>query len=476
MNQTRQSQLVRPTPRALGPGPGASASGSPSQLTALALQNTHGNAWVQGTLARCHAPEVMDEATSGVPESLPYRAEMEAYFGEDFSGVGVHTGEADLMGRLGANAAAQEDRVAFASPSPSRELVAHELTHIVQQRHAEGGGAGGAVSRTTDAAEGEADQVAARIGRGETAEVSAAPSAEVHLDDNVCGGDAAADWEQEVVDQKAEEDAYEAEWRRTVDESRRREHEEARNRDIETLGHAALATEGITAPLETAAELLDASEGSALSNASRGAGAMFGPVQTVLGGAEMVNGIQNIREGNTEEGVHELVSGGCSTAGGAGTTATALLGEGAVAPWVAELGPVAAAGGAGFAAGTEADELARESQLVQRSTTVQGQGLTGEGQTQERDLGLSDWLTEEMQEARVATGSDAGALALGGVMAIGAPIGWALDALTDGASSGHGHTETIEEREQEAAAAAARQRAWRTAHPDGQGTWIDRHR
>ncbi|GDX81933.1 hypothetical protein LBMAG42_37440 [Deltaproteobacteria bacterium] len=74
-----------------------------------------------------------------------------------------------------------------------------------------------------------------------------------------------------------------------------------------------------------------------------------------------------------------------------------------------------------------------------------GQGLNAQARTQERDLSVSDWLCQEMEDARVATGSDAAAMAVGGVLAIGAPLGWALDAMTDGESSGH-TSETVNHR------------------------------
>src|SRR5262249_4772813 len=74
---------------------------------------------------------------------IPYQKEMERSFGEDFSGVTAHVGQKEALDGMGANAAARGDTVAFASSSPDREVVAHELTHVVQQRR--GGGGAGAV-------------------------------------------------------------------------------------------------------------------------------------------------------------------------------------------------------------------------------------------------------------------------------------------------------------------------------------------
>lgn len=68
--------------------------------------------------------------------SLPFRAEMEDAFDADFGDVSVHTGPWARAANelLDSEGYAHEGRLAFATPSPSRELVAHELAHIVQDR------------------------------------------------------------------------------------------------------------------------------------------------------------------------------------------------------------------------------------------------------------------------------------------------------------------------------------------------------
>jgi len=93
---------------------------------------------------------------------------MEGAFGQDFSGVQAHTGKAGPLADIGARAAASGEQVAFAGAAPDRRLVAHELTHVVQQR---GGGAGGvrldaALTGLGDAVEVEADRVADRVAAG----------------------------------------------------------------------------------------------------------------------------------------------------------------------------------------------------------------------------------------------------------------------------------------------------------------------
>ena len=118
-------------------------------------------------------------ATRGSAIEVPHRAEMEAAFGQDFSTVQAHVGQAGPMGALGAHAAASGDVVAFSSTTPDRRLVAHELTHVVQARRAGGRGIAGkgGVSDPSSAAEREADAVADRVVAGERVVVGAAPAA-----------------------------------------------------------------------------------------------------------------------------------------------------------------------------------------------------------------------------------------------------------------------------------------------------------
>ena len=119
---------------------------------------------------------------------VPYRADMEQMFGEDFSGVEAFTGADAALAQVGARGAAQGDVVAFASATPDRSLVAHELTHVVQQRQA-GPAAmalSGATSGRADAAELEAEGVAEQVASGHMpaapVRVHATPSAALHLE------------------------------------------------------------------------------------------------------------------------------------------------------------------------------------------------------------------------------------------------------------------------------------------------------
>lgn len=72
---------------------------------------------------------------SGVGQELPYRGELEQSFKHDFSNVRIHTDEKAQAAckALGAHAYAMGDSIAFESANPDKKLIAHELTHVIQQ-------------------------------------------------------------------------------------------------------------------------------------------------------------------------------------------------------------------------------------------------------------------------------------------------------------------------------------------------------
>ncbi|MFZ4736982.1 MAG: T6SS effector amidase Tae4 family protein [Bradymonadia bacterium] len=78
---------------------------------------------------------LVGQVASDAPASLPHQSKMSAAFGRDFSGVEARTGPAARAAceQLGAEAFTHGNMVAFRSPNPSAETVAHELTHVVQQ-------------------------------------------------------------------------------------------------------------------------------------------------------------------------------------------------------------------------------------------------------------------------------------------------------------------------------------------------------
>jgi len=121
------------------------------------------------------------EAANGSPSSLPYREAMEFSFREDFSGIKAYLGRGESMDRLNAHAATSGEQVVFGVSSPDKRLVAHELTHVVQQRRG-GAQCSGQLSVSGDAAEREADRVAERAAAGEQVKVSAAVGPAIYRD------------------------------------------------------------------------------------------------------------------------------------------------------------------------------------------------------------------------------------------------------------------------------------------------------
>ncbi len=164
-----------PTPRR---APAARPSRPVSEPRVLALQRTHGNRFVQRSLAAYAgggdlSPELeqrIDRARGGGrPLDDNIRGTMESALGADLGAVRVHTGAEShrLNESVSARAFTTGSDVFFADgeyapgTSAGRELVAHELTHIVQQ-------AGGIraklrVTAPGDAYEHEADAVARAI-------------------------------------------------------------------------------------------------------------------------------------------------------------------------------------------------------------------------------------------------------------------------------------------------------------------------
>jgi hypothetical protein len=148
----------------------------------LRLQRQYGNRYVQRVLALARkgagkteaAPDVEQaiQRTRGGGQALDseVRSQMEPAFGADFSGVRVHTGaQSDTLNReLNARAFTTGQDIFFRQDaynpgnSSGRELIAHELTHVVQQN-------GDKVQRKLtvgqpgDKYEQEADQVARAV-------------------------------------------------------------------------------------------------------------------------------------------------------------------------------------------------------------------------------------------------------------------------------------------------------------------------
>jgi len=154
------------------------------------LQRAVGNRAVQRLLVQRSGdgPSELDDETAsrinsarggGQPLHAGTQTQMGEALGADLSGVRVHTSpEAhDLNQRLGAKAFTTGTDVFFRQgayqpdASSGQELIAHELTHVVQQSTGAVGGGGGkmTVNAPGDAFEQEADGVASDITRGSQA-------------------------------------------------------------------------------------------------------------------------------------------------------------------------------------------------------------------------------------------------------------------------------------------------------------------
>jgi uncharacterized protein DUF4157 len=155
-----------------------SGPAGPDAAGILALQRLAGNGAVASMLAPAQRSPVLDVVGSGGgrPLEAPVRTAMEEHLGADLSSVRVHTdGAADASARsVGAEAYTVGDDVVFASgryapdSDSGQRMLAHELTHVVQQRSGPVDGTpvdgGVAVSDPGDRFEQEADRSAESFG------------------------------------------------------------------------------------------------------------------------------------------------------------------------------------------------------------------------------------------------------------------------------------------------------------------------
>jgi hypothetical protein len=117
------------------------------------------------------AAQVHEAASAGLAsplQELPYRERLEESFGKDLSEVRAHVGgEAESSaGAMGAEAYATGNHVVLPS-NPSLHLVAHEVTHVLQQE--QGVQLKGGVGEIGDPYEREADAVADVVVAGQSA-------------------------------------------------------------------------------------------------------------------------------------------------------------------------------------------------------------------------------------------------------------------------------------------------------------------
>jgi hypothetical protein len=160
-----------------GPHPDSSLMDLGRPDSVLALQQLVGNAEVSRRVQRSAVENVL--STPGRPLDEPVRTDMETRLGADFSDVRVHTDGAAHESAESVNAEAytsgthivfQRGRYDTASDT-GRETLAHELSHVVQQRSGPVAGTdtgdGLAVSDPADRFEREAERVAAQAVAGE---------------------------------------------------------------------------------------------------------------------------------------------------------------------------------------------------------------------------------------------------------------------------------------------------------------------
>jgi hypothetical protein len=132
---------------------GRDAEHDPELADSVTAASSNTSAAAQANRARAirfkgvdnESAEAMNVAEPGIAGSggaVPYQDEMESKFGTSLDGVRAHTGDeaAEANRVLGAEAFTYGSDIAFRTANPSRETVAHELTHSLQQT--KGGGAG----------------------------------------------------------------------------------------------------------------------------------------------------------------------------------------------------------------------------------------------------------------------------------------------------------------------------------------------
>lgn len=109
---------------------------------------------------------------------FPHQNELESLFDEDFSSVQVATGEASALSQIGAGGLASGEQIAVPTATPTLDLMAHELTHVVQQRKAGTATAAGngLTSVPNDSAEKEAQAAESKALNGQAIEVAATPT------------------------------------------------------------------------------------------------------------------------------------------------------------------------------------------------------------------------------------------------------------------------------------------------------------
>ena len=139
----------------------------------------------------------LNDQGAGQPLPEPTRIKMEHSFGVDLSDVRIHTGDTANAASRSVNAEAftHGKSIYFAQgrfqsdSAAGIELLAHELTHVVQNRYTSDSPAAGinpsglSLSHAGDPAEQEADNTAQAVSAGQPANVQGAPAASVQREE-----------------------------------------------------------------------------------------------------------------------------------------------------------------------------------------------------------------------------------------------------------------------------------------------------
>ncbi|MCX4691726.1 DUF4157 domain-containing protein [Streptomyces sp. NBC_01408] len=208
-------------PRQAGRGGGDRPAAAPAAATLPALQRAIGNAAVTRMLAAGHgvAPGQQDapvqRATAhdvlrspGRPLEGPLREEMENRLGADFSDVRVHSDPLAQRSaaEIGARAYTSGSHVVVTDGGKDKHTLAHELTHVIQQRQGPVAGSdagdGLRVSDPGDRFEREAEANASRV----MAAPTPAPAPVQRADCEAHGAPAPGSGERAVVQRKGPEE------------------------------------------------------------------------------------------------------------------------------------------------------------------------------------------------------------------------------------------------------------------------------
>jgi hypothetical protein len=176
VRQSEQEQVTgRPVERLPVADMHATLAGQPTTEGLLGLQRAAGNQAVAGMMDNGLSSVHNVVGSSGQPLAPEIRTDMESRLGQDFSDVRVHTDSAAHQSAEAVSAHAYTvgshvvfQRDAFdTSSQQGRTTLAHELTHVVQQRSGPVSGtdvgAGVQVSDPGDRFEREAAATAAQV-------------------------------------------------------------------------------------------------------------------------------------------------------------------------------------------------------------------------------------------------------------------------------------------------------------------------